>query len=57
MGEIVGFVCSNCNYDKSYFLGTGISFSVNSAILILMTYKSEETKVLEFKNKLGPTCK
>ena len=21
MGEIIGFVCSKCNYEKSYFLG------------------------------------
>ena len=23
MGQFVGFVCSKCNYEKSYFLGTG----------------------------------
>ena len=25
MGEIVGFVCSKCNYEKSYFLGVGFN--------------------------------
>ena len=23
MGQIVGFICSKCSYEKSYFLGTG----------------------------------
>ena len=25
MGEIIGFVCSKCNYEKSYFLGVGFN--------------------------------
>ena len=51
MGEIVGFVCSNCNHDKSYFLGLGFR---NSKEKIL--YECVNCRVLKASVLSIPKC-
>ena len=46
MGEIVGFVCSNCNHDKSYFLGLGFRNSKEKTLYECVNCRALKASVL-----------
>ena len=51
MGEIIGFVCSKCNYEKNYFLGTGFSESPDKKL-----YECLDCGVLKSSILSNPKC-
>ena len=51
MGEIVGFVCSKCNYEKSYFLGIGFRNNKEKKL-----YECANCKVLKSSFLSIPKC-
>tara|TARA_B110000858_G_C17605494_1_gene382020 strand:- start:375 stop:641 length:267 start_codon:yes stop_codon:yes gene_type:complete len=51
MGEIIGFVCSKCNYEKSYFLGVGFN-DLNEKNL----YECNNCKTLKASVLSKPKC-
>ena len=46
MGIIEGFVCSNCNYEKTYMLGTGMRFRKEKRLYECSVCQSLKASVL-----------
>ena len=46
MGEIVGFVCFKCNYEKSYFLGLGFRNTKEKKLYECVNCKALKASVL-----------
>lgn len=51
MGQFVGFVCSKCNYEKSYFLGTGFRNNKEKKL-----YECNNCKALKASVLTIPKC-